>query len=197
MIASRPLRLATLCLVLALGACAVANVTPVVSGENAVSDRLTLVVDQPWNQFARNLRGNIPTWTHEGITLDSLQFWVGVKDGAPIVGSPKDKGAAALTFKSAMQPAEIVALYQSLYTRDGSSFTLDRLEPVEFLGQPGFRFAYSMVRKVDDLRLRGMAWGAVRNGELFLIDFSAPRLAIFDRLLPSVQALAASARVKG
>ena len=52
------------------------------------------------------------------------------------------------------------------------------------------------MRKVDEVRLRGVAWGAVRNGELFLIHYSAPRLAFYAKHAGAVEAIARSARVK-
>ena len=96
-----------------------------------------------------------------------------------------------------MQPADVMALLQSLLTLDGSSFSLDRLEATEFVGTRGFRIEYSMVRKLDEVRLRGVAFGAVRNGELFLINYSAPRLAFFTKHAAQVEAIARSAKVKG
>ena len=168
------------------------------SGEALVGNRLVVQVVEPWNQFERGLADNTPTWTHEGITVDALQFYVGVKDGELLAPTPSGrKDVEPLTFRAAMQPADVMALLQSLLTRDGSSFSLDRLEATEFVGTRGFRIEYSMVRKLDEVRLRGVAFGAVRNGELFLINYSAPRLAFYPKHAAGVEALARSAKVKG
>lgn len=168
------------------------------SGEQTVRDRLLLTVDKPWNQFEQGLGDNTPTWTQEGISVDALRLYVGLKDGALIAPTPaQDKAAKPLAFKSTMQPAEVVALFEALVSRDGSSFQLDRLAPQAFAGGNGFRFDFSSVRKRDEVRLRGIGWGVVRNGELFLMTYTAPRLAFFERHLPSVEAMARSARIKG
>jgi hypothetical protein len=191
-----PIRLAVLLAALVLAGCA--NVSKVASGEAVVKNRLAVTVEAPWNQFDRGIADNTPTWTFEGITVDALQFYVGIKDGELIATTPsRGKGAVPLAFKSSMQPADVVSLYQGLFTRDGSSFTLDKLEPAEFVGTRGFRFEYSLTRKLDEVRLRGVAWGAVRNGELFLINYSAPRLGFFPRYVPQVEKIAQGARVKG
>lgn len=42
------------------------------------------------------------------------------------------------------------------------------------LGQQGFQFEFSSIRKSDEVQLRGIGWGAVRNGELFVITYTAP-----------------------
>jgi len=183
-------------LVVALAGCAV--VTKVNTGEVVLKNRLSVQVATAWNQFERGLADDTPTWTVEGITVDALQFYVGIKDNELIAPTPREgQKVQPLAFKSRMNAAEVVALYQGLWTRDGSSFALEKLEPVEFVGTTGFRLDYTLTRKLDDVRLRGVAFGAVRNGELFVINYAAPRLAFFPKHLPQVEALARSARIKG
>ena len=192
---TRLTRLATWCLAFALAGCAA--VSKVNTGDSLIRDRLSVTVDTAWNKFERGVGDNTTVWTVEGITIDALQFYVGLKNGELIAPTPREgKGMLPLAFKSDMQPADIVSLYQGLLTRDGSAFTLDKLEPASFVGTNGFRFEYSLTRKIDEVRLRGVAWGAVRNGELFLINYSAPRLGFFARHIGQVEKLAASARVK-
>jgi hypothetical protein len=195
--AARRLRLLVAAAAAAVALAACAPITKVATGEAVVRDRIAVTVTTPWNQFERGLGDNTPVWTTEGITVDALQFYVGIKDGELIAPTPaQPKGVVPLAFRRGMQPADVVALYQALWTRDGSTFALEKLEPADFLGG-GFRFDYALTRKVDDVRLSGTAWGAVRNGELFLINFSAPRLGFYPRLKPQAEALARSARVKG
>ena len=175
-----------------------AAVSKVNTGEVVLKNRLVVNVDAAWNQFERGMADNTPTWTVEGITVDAVQFYVAVRDGELIAPTPAGaKAAVPLAFKASMQPAEVATLYQALWTRDGSSFKLERIAPVAFAGGNGFRFEYELVRKVDEVRLRGVAWGVVRNNELFLINYMAPRLSFFERHLKRVEALAASAKVRG
>lgn len=191
------LRTGALAVALVLSGCA-APVTKVETGASTVLDRLVLDVDAAWNQFDQSLTDKTPTWTIDGVTIDALQFWVGVKDGALIAPTPSGgKGAVPLAFRKSMQPEEVVALYRGLWTRDGSNFTLDRLEPAPFLGANGFRFRYTLLRKADDVRMKGIAWALMRDGELFVIHYTAPQLGFFDRHLPRVEALVRSARLKG
>lgn len=188
-------RIAALSLALLLGACA--SVSKVATGDAVVGERMTLKLETPWNQFGAGMTNNIPTWTVEGVTVDALQFYVGIKDGQRLAeATPADKSQKPLIFKAGMQPAEVVSLYEAMLTRDGSSFQLDKLEPADFLGGPGFRFEYSLNRKVDDVPMRGMAYGAVRKGELFVIHYSAPRLVFYPRYLGRVETLARSAQLR-
>jgi hypothetical protein len=186
--------LASLVLAAVLAGCA--NVVKVGPGDTVVADRIALKIDGAWNQLNLPGRTTAATWTQDGITLDLLEFYVGLKDGQAL-GAAAAKEQRPLTFKAAMQPHEIVSLFQGLYTRDGSSFTLDRLEPAEFLGGSGFRFRYTVVRKADDVKVSGVAWGAVRNNELHAMTFTAPRAGFFGRHEKRVEEIAKSARLRG
>lgn len=188
-------RLAAVSLALLLAACA-APVTRVEVGETTVGKRLAVKVDAAWNQFSGGLTGGVPTWTMEGITIDALSFYTDIKDGQTFGPSNTPKGRQPVIFKASMQPADIVAMFQSLQTQDGSSFMLDKLEPAPFLDGQGFRFEYSTVRKVDEVPLKGVAYGRVRGGELFLVSYSAPRLVFFPRHQPRVEALIKSVSLR-
>lgn len=184
--------LASLVVAAALAGCA--NVVKVGPGDTVVGSRVALKLDGAWNQVnLPGAMGSTATWTQDGLSLDLLQFYVGVKDG-DVVGPAAAKEQRPLTFKSSMQPHEIVALFQGLYTRDGSVFTLDRLEPADFLGAKGFRFSYTWVRKGDDVKLSGVAWAVVRNNELSAMTFTAPRAGFFPRHQPRVEQIAKYAR---
>lgn len=188
-------RLLAAVLVLLVVACA--QVSQVASGQAVVRQRLVVDVAKPWNQFEVTLDDGMPTWTQDGITVDALKFYVGIKDGSLLAPTPKEpKGAAPIAFKANMQAADVVVLFEKLYSRGGSTFTLAKVEPTTFVGVPGYRFEFGSIRKSDDVRLSGVGWFAVRDGELWAITFTAPRLAFFPAGIGSAEAIARSARIK-
>jgi len=177
---------------LVAGCAAIAKVEP---GEQVVADRLVVDLDGPWNRFTRGV--DVPTWTVEGFTVDRLQFFVGIKDGQPIAERPKGaKEQRPLTFHASMKAHEIVALFEGLYTQDGSTFTLDRIEPITFIGESGFKYSYTLIRRSDDVRLSGVGYGAVAGGELTVINYSAPRLGFFPRYQARIEKMALGARLR-
>lgn len=184
-----------LSLTLAMTGCAV--VTKIGPGEALIAEKISVPVDAGWNQFAGRFGGSNAQalWTNEGLTIDQLSFFVALKDGDAIA-PPIGKDQRPLSFKSAMQPHEVVALFEAFYTRDGSSFKLDKLEPTDFLGQRGWRANYTVVRKVDDVKLAGSAWAMVRAGELYAMTYTAPSLGFYPRQLPRVEKVASAARFK-
>lgn len=181
-------------LILVVAGCA--SVVRVGPGEAIVGDRIALPLEAAWNQFPAESPGYAALWTIEGLAIDQLAFYVGIRDGAAIAPQAGQK-QRPLNFRAAMQPHEVVGLFEALYTRDGSTFVLDKLEPAPFLGERGWRARYTIVRKFDDVRPSGSAWGAVRDGQLFAITFVAPSLGFYDRLAPRVEKLAAAARLRG
>jgi hypothetical protein len=95
-----------------------------------------------------------------------------------------------------MKAHEIVAMFEGLYTQDGSTFTLDKIEPVTFVGEAGFKYSYTLIRRADDVRLSGVGYGAVHDGELIVINYSAPRLGFFPRYQAQIDKMALGARLK-
>jgi len=188
-----PLPRRGLLLAAALLATGCANVAKVSTGENLVGGRVSLNLDAAWNQVNLGNRKAV-LWTQDGVPLDALEFWVGIKDGDTLAEVPKDK--RPLVFKPGMPPHELVALFEGLYGRDGSTFKLLKLAPADFLGGKGIRFEYEVVRKSDDVTVLGVAWAVVQGSELFAMTFTAPRLGFYARHLPKVEQAAASARLK-
>lgn len=188
--------LASAALILFLAGCA--SLSKVDTGETVVKDSMVVQVDKAWNQFSNVMDSRAVNWTRDGLYVDRLQFYVGVADGEEIEG--KLRGTAEqrpLAFKASMQTHEIAQVFQNVLTRDGSVLTLGKLEPTEFLGTTGFRMEYSLIRKGDDVRMKGVVFGAVKNNKLYLLHYTAPRLAFYDRHAASVEQMARSARLKG
>ena len=188
--------LAAALLTLMLGACVSVSK---VEGDRVVGERLNLHLTGAWNHINAPGLGPAQTWTMEGIHVDQLLVYSGLKSSEAIHaqphGGPGSK-AKVFTFRADMQPDEIAALFEGMLTRDGSSYKLAKLEPATFGGQKGFRFEYALIRKLDNVQLSGVGYGAVSRGELFALVYMAPRLGFFARHAPAVNAIASSARIR-
>ena len=135
------------------------------------------------------------TWTMEGLPVDVLLIYSGLKDGEAIHRAPAS-GQKSFNFRASMQPDEIVRLFEGFLTRDGSQFELTKLEPASFAEEKGFHFEYTLTRKVDGVVLLGLGYSTVSKGELFALIYQAPRLTFFSRHKDRVEQIARSARVK-
>jgi len=166
------------------------------SGDRAVGDRLAVNIEGAWNHLQAPGLGPAQTWTREGLTVDQLLLYSGIKDGELVHASANSGKQKDFAFRAGMMPDEVVAMFEGMLTRDGSSFKLIRLEPSPFGGRKGFRFDYVLTRKVDNVVLSGMGWGVVSKGELFAIVYMAPRLVFFKRHAAQVEKIALSAKVK-
>jgi hypothetical protein len=187
-----------------LSACAPMATQKVDAGAKTV-ERMMVDLDGAWNEVTvaewnSNLRATLDigpahVWTMEGLPIDRLLIYSGIKDGQAIHPEPSDAKLKTFKFRSGMQADEIVALFEGMLTRDGSSFKLLKLEPAAFGGGKGLRFEYAVVRKVDNVPLSGLAYATVNDGELFAIVYSAPRLGFFPRYRGQVEHIAHSARI--
>jgi hypothetical protein len=188
-------RLALLLLLACLGGCA--SVAKVETGTRSVGDRMTVHLEGPWNHINVPGMGPGETWTMEGLTVDRLMLYSGIKDGQVIhAEAPATAQLKSFSYRSSMQPDDIVAMFEGMLTRDGSSFKLLKLEPATFGGIKGLRFEYSVTRKQDNVHLTGFGYSSVSKGELFSVLYMAPRLGFFPRHAPAAEQISRSARIK-
>jgi hypothetical protein len=197
--------LATLLLALTLAACSTVSK---MEGDQVVNERLAVHVSSAWNKISDPWEGDpYDTWTQEGLPLDHLRFWGGVKPGQPLMTKPMlflrdgEKAPRLPTFKVGLPTEKLVNLFEELYATAGT-VTVTKVEPTMFAGQKGVRFEFTLARRNDDLELRGVAWIAVKpdkeQGEqLYAASFVAPKTSFFPRLLPMAEAVVRTARIKG
>jgi hypothetical protein len=181
-----------LCAAALSGCVAVAKVE---TGEHVIGERMSVRIDGPWNRINAPGIGPAETWTMEGLPVDQLLLYPGIRDG-DLMHAPVGSKQKEFRFRADMQPDEIVALFEGMFTRDGSRFQLRKLAPSGFGGLRGFRFEFDLVRRVDGVHLSGVGYGAVSRKEFFGLLYMAPRLAFFPRHVARVERIAQNAVVK-
>jgi hypothetical protein len=178
-----------------LAACG--TVKKVESGNHTLGDRLAVSIDGSWNHL--DFPGIKPAqiWTMEGITVDELLIYTGIKDGTQM--HPENPSASKqknFVFRSDMPAEAIVAMFEGVLSRENATFKLLKLEPYKFGGRSGFRFEYERIRKIDNVQQLGIGFAAVDKGELFAMIYHAPRLTFFPRHQGRVEAMARAAMIK-
>lgn len=173
-----------------------ATVKKVDSGTHSVGERLSISIDGDWNHLDFPSIKPAQVWTMEGLSIDEFLIYSGIKDGQAMhpENAAGDK-KRNFVFRSSMPTEEIVSMFEGVLSREDTAFKLLKLEPYRFAGRGGFRFEYERIRKVDNVQLRGVAFGAVDKGELFALVYQAPRLTFFPRHLARVEAIAKSAAI--
>ncbi len=172
-----------------------------VEGEQRVGERLLLTVDRAWNKVVMpGDRQPYETWTQEGLPLDHLRLWPGLKPGDALMAVPPSragqvKDARVPTFARGLRADQVVELFEQVYAADGSTVRLLRAEPSAFAGIKGVRFEFELVRKSDEVRMRGIGWAGVGADALYAATFVAPRLSFYGRLAPQAEAVVRSARL--
>lgn len=96
-----------------------------------------------------------------------------------------------------MAEGDIAELFASSLVRLGRtpSVTIESIRPATFLGAPGFRFEFSYSGR-DEIDRRGSAIAAVRDGRLWMIAFEGTRLLHHGRLMPEVERIFATTRLR-
>lgn len=169
-----------------------------VEGEQTVNNKLALKLPGAWNRITVHQQP-YELWTQDGVSLDQLRFWAGVTPGQALMkAQPVPAGQKAPrvpTFEANMGPDQLVAMFETMYSADGSQVRITRVEPGTFAGEKGLHFEFTVIKKVTDLQLKGTGWIVVRKGELYAATFTAPELAFYKRLAPKAEAVVASARI--
>lgn len=172
------------------------SVRKVESGTVAVGERLAINIEGNWNHL--DFPGTKPAqvWTMEGVTVDELLIYSGIRDGQ--VMHPENSGNVKknVVFRSSVPLEEVVSMFEALLTRDDSTFKLSKVEPYPFAGKKGIRFEYERIRKADSVVQNGVGFGLIDNSELFAMIYQAPRLTFFPRHKARVELMAKSVYVK-
>lgn len=157
--------------------------------------RVTPSID--WNRVGAKVGRNAEAWTLDGQSLNEITFYAGIGEGETLFKEVGKKTRPLPRFSARMLPPDIVQLFEGSYrvAAQTSLFSVDQVEPTEFLGRQGFRFRYNFTVQDEEVRRTGEATAAVVDGKLYMIAFEAPTLHYFDRDEGAYRALVASAQL--
>ena len=135
-------------------------------------------------------------WTQYGTGLDQLVFYAGVEAGETLLRGRI--GRDLPPFRSDMTPSEIVELFETMLVRGAKARELESREitTARFGDRDGFRFRLSFAFD-DDVDREMLVWATVVDEKLYAIAWVATRLYYFEKTLPEVQRIVASAHISG
>lgn len=183
-----------------LGACAtgyslIAAATPVKVADGG----MTVTPSVAWNKAPRGY--DQPryeeVWTADGILLNTVTFYAGVPEGKALIRLRKSAERQAPLFKAAMLPQEIAEFVESTYrVLSGSTvFNVESLKPSVFAGEQGFQMDFNYVLQSDELKRRGRAVGAIKNGKLYMMLYDATATHYFEATAAEFDRIAKSAQI--
>lgn len=147
-----------------------------------------------WNAVPISERiGGNPTWTKDGVALNSITFFPAVKDGKPLFKSTKKERHSPFT--ADMLPNEIVEIVEASLAKELGAVITNRsgLKPLSIDDGPGFQFNFDFVQ--NNIPRRALVAGAVKNGSLHLIFYQATHLYYYDKYLQDVVAMASNMKL--
>ncbi len=155
---------------------------------------ITASPSNAWNAVPALERiGGRPTWTKDGVALNSITFFPAVKDGKPLFKSTKKEKHSPFT--ADMLPNEIVEIVEASLAKELGAVITNRsgLKPLSIDGNPGFQFNFDFVQ--NSIPRRALVAGAIKNGSLHLIFYQATRLYYYDKYIQDVMAMAANMKL--
>jgi hypothetical protein len=186
-------RLLLVLLLAALGGCA--SYAVVESGPQKVK-AITVTPSQEWNKVPPMLApGHLPTWTSDGVSLNTIAFISEIEDGKTLIDAPAKEEFPV--FRSDMLPTEIVELIESTIAKlyQGTIAESGQLRPLTLGGVTGFEYRFGFVGQ-DKLPRQTYVAGAVKDGKLHVILYQAARMHYFDRHIESVAQMVTTAEIQ-
>ncbi|MEE8187602.1 MAG: hypothetical protein V3T80_00195 [Kiloniellales bacterium] len=176
-------------LLLALSACA--QYSLVEAKKQEIGGAYTVEAQIAWNKSSE---GKLEIWTVDGPSLNAVRFFKGLGDGDALFKIPrKTKEEAKLpTYRSGMTPNDVMDLVADSVARIGANDVQTRnLRPIDFGGNPGFRFEVTFYSS-DGLELDGLVAGAIVEEKLHMIMYTGARLHYFPKYKEDVERLIGS-----
>jgi hypothetical protein len=191
-------KLLPVCVVLALSACASVGYTLISATVpvKVANSMMTVTPGIAWNkmpsQFDQPKYEEV--WTADGVLLNTLTFYAGVPDGKALIRQRKSAEKQAPLFKSSMLLPEVAEFVESSYrTLTGSPvFNVSALKPASFGGLPGFDLAFDYVLPSDEVKRKGRAVGAIKDGKLYMILYDGTATHYFDAYTSEIEQVVAS-----
>ena len=134
--------------------------------------------------------GKRETWTVDGPSLESIQFFKGLKTGEALFRKGKDEELPE--FDAEMKPNEAMEfVVDSLSRRGANNVEPTGLRPVAFGPETGYRFEITF-QTGDGLLMHGAALGATLEDRFYLILYTGTATYHFDKYKDEVDDLFAS-----
>jgi hypothetical protein len=173
------------------------TVMPAKAKADVAKGRLKVIPASDWNRSSSRPSKRGESWTRDGLSLNELTFYAGIKPGETIFRQGYEQDKKLPRFKAEMLPTDLVELFEASNRMllQSSVFKVEVTEPAKLGGHGAVRFRYTYAAQNEDLPRKGEAVAAIINGELHIVNFIAPALFFFDRDIGEVRKMIETSEV--
>ena len=134
-----------------------------------------------WNRWSRRPSKNGEIWTKDGLGLNMLQFMGKVGEGETLFKDRKKKDRPMPKVQSGMLVTDLAELFEASFSieYDVTQFDVTSLEPAKLGGQDAIQMTYEYALPNDALTRVGEARIAFHNGDVYVVNYTAPELHYF------------------
>ena len=158
---------------------------------------ITVKPDRLWNKAPKQyaIFPGVPTWTIDGIPLNSLSFFSDIRDGKPIFTTRK-KGEFPV-FRMNMLPNEVIELVETTISKALNARIYDHgeLNPVVIDGRNGFEYSFEFSTEYSPVS-KAYLVAVIFDNQLQMILFMATKLHYYDNYINEVRELVLNASIK-
>lgn len=152
---------------------------------------MTVKPDTEWNRWSRRPSNKGEVWTKDGLYLNQLSFFGKIANGETIYKDRKKKDRPLPAFKSDMLLPDVAELFQSNFSieHDITQFEVTEIVPAKLGGVDGLKLTYDYALPGERLQRRGEARMVIHKGQLYIVNFAAPKLHYFDHDIAEVRGM--------
>ena len=157
---------------------------------------ITVTPSNEWNKVpSAHSFGGAPTWTQDGVSLNTISFLSNIKDGEAIVRVTKNDEYPV--FRADMLPTELVELIETTIVKvsQGRILSSGQLQPRTIDSNMGFEYTFEYVAQ-DDLPRKVYVVAVIKNEQMHAILYQAARLHYYDSGFDSVRRLISTASIE-
>ncbi len=164
---------------------------PAGASAKVVRGAMTVKPSQDWNRWSSRPSERGEIWTLDGVALNELSFFGGVRDGETLYRETFGGMNPQPKFRSTMLPTDLVEFFEASnrIVLQSSLFEIDSMEPAKLGGHDAVRFSYHYVTQGDEIARKGEGVAANIDGKLYLVNFVAPSIHYFDRDIGGVRTM--------
>ena len=135
-------------------------------------------------------------WTKNGPLLDTVAFVGGLPEGKSVVVQKKKAQQQVPLFRANMSPDDLVSLVEASYrVRGVTVFSVDAVDPVDFLGGQGIRVLFSYAPG-DGITKKGDCVLRIVDNKLYVMKLEGVSSHYFDAAVTEFDQLVTSAAIR-
>jgi hypothetical protein len=168
------------------------------SGTKQAIGPVVILPESDWNRSSSAPGKQGVAWTHDGFELNRFEVYAAVPSGQPLFKDRAKKQNPMPKFDKSMLRPDWADFFEKSFRvqYQVSDFVMDEVSPAKLADTNAIHIRYHYSLPNDDLLRKGEVFIAVRDGNLYVVNFQAPALHYFESGVAEFRSMARSLEIR-